>query len=423
MRIKPFSIIALLYVSCLVNLFASELGTGIYDIRTEVKNNDRVVISWKESIGFSASLTIYRSPREITDSLPASAQLIAYVPAGIFTCIDEPDGPGPWYYLVIPESRLPSAQAKLPLATNITQTPVYLQKSSKSLELEIEDPLDRPMTIRSLHTKVEADSVHIFFQSTKDSGKAILYRSTKPVRSIDDLVHAVIVQIANIDSPFVDYPVPGIECWYTVIMEDDLRMGQAGIFIGENSSAYSVEVDAGSYRTGLYLSPAWIRSMPLPLISQDSFANILHAWPKPASHMQDIGPGTKKAVSELLAMWKGPKKRPILFPQVFGIDSSPSTGGEAFALYSIVKESFLQSKWTETADSLQAFLSLPHSLEVENRARFYLAQTWYYRSDFRLALFEFLLAQRSYPSEGTRWVQDCLYRLALKDEVLTRAAN
>ncbi|MDR1318069.1 MAG: hypothetical protein LBJ90_00460, partial [Treponema sp.] len=57
---------------------------------------------------------------------------------------------------------------------------------------------------------------------------------------------------------------------------------------------------------------------------------------------------------------------------------------------------------------LVRYLSLPHSVNVEARARFYLGQTYYYTGKNREALIEFLFVQSWYPNEANEWIEATL---------------
>lgn len=403
-------LLAIAFIAVPVSSLLAETSVGVLDLNVELKNGATVVLSWRESPGLTGSLAVYRSSREFVDRLPASASLVAIVPVSVGTCIDIPEGPGPWYYIVLPESRVQGARNSLPAGSRITQTAIHLP--SRIQETPTPTDLERRLSFKGIYAVIEGDAVNIHFTPLVESGRAVLYRSTKPVRSMDDLVNAVILQVGAPESPYIDYPVPGIECWYTIILEDDFRRGLAGIFPGENATEFPVEVSVGTRRTALSLGPGKLRSMPLPLISRDALAEMIHAWPGQSPLPRSLHPEASRAVADILSRWRSPQRSLRRSPQVFQIDLSPSSGGEAFVLYSIINERFRIGRWEESADALGAFLSLPRSEEAENRARFYLAQTYYFRSDFRLALFEFLLSHRSYPVESNAWIQDCLRRLS-----------
>lgn len=412
---KRRALLAILIIATLVVLpsrLSATPGIGVYDLAVELKDNGSVVLEWKETAGLTGSLAVYRSKHEIVDRLPPSARLIAQVPAGALTCVDQPEGAGPWYYLVLPESKVQAALASLPPGTSITRTAIKIPVLAQPVNETTSSNLDRTASFSNMYATVEGEAIYIHFIPLVEEGRAVLYRSTLPVRSIEDLVHAVIIHVGPPKGPFVDYPVPGIECWYALILEEDIRKGVAGIFSGQNATSYAVEVRAGPSGTGGPRIATHIRSMPLPLISRDALADMIQAWPSSTARRQELSPAAAAARAELLSRGKRPLRSTPRRPQLFQQDLSPSEGGEAWVLHSIVADSFRAGRWEESADALGAFLSLPRSAEAENRGRFYLGQSWYFRGDYRLALFEFLLSHRSYPVEANAWIQECLGQLS-----------
>jgi hypothetical protein len=214
----------------------------------------------------------------------------------------------------------------------------------------------------------------------------------------------VIVQ-SGITSPFTDYPVPGIPYYYAVIFEDELIRGNVGLFPGQNVTVQPVEILSGAGRAGLPGPEAPIRSMPLPMISvynavpgSDRYSETPSAAP--------LGTGAAKAVGTI------PRARPSPPPQkkprVFSRDMAPPEGGEESPLRVIVQGAFTKRDWQNARNELLRYLSLPRSAPSEARARFYLAQTYYFSGDNRGALIEFLMVQTQYPDEAQDWINAVL---------------
>jgi TolA-binding protein len=108
-------------------------------------------------------------------------------------------------------------------------------------------------------------------------------------------------------------------------------------------------------------------------------------------------------------------KIPFKAPRAFKDDLEvPSGGGEDYMLKNIVQGPFLMRNWEEARENLTEFLSLPRSSSAENRARFYLGQTYYYSGSYREALFEFLLIRDVFPAESGEWVQASLSAMVKK---------
>jgi TolA-binding protein len=95
-------------------------------------------------------------------------------------------------------------------------------------------------------------------------------------------------------------------------------------------------------------------------------------------------------------------------PRVFAMDLRAPAGGEESALFQIVKDHFEKFDWEGARVSLQHYLSLPRSKEVEARGRFYLGQTLYYTGNYREALMEFLSFRSFNPVEANAWIDAVL---------------
>jgi hypothetical protein len=123
-----------------------------------------------------------------------------------------------------------------------------------------------------------------------------------------------------------------------------------------------------------------------------------------------LSPEAARAVNSL----RGPgtsARLPQKTPRVFDQDLEPPAGGEEYALRSIVQGSFKNRDWPVCREEILQFLSLPRNAAAESRARFYLAQAYYFSGSYREALFEFLTVQSNYPDEAAEWIQAALAML------------
>jgi len=206
---------------------------------------------------------------------------------------------------------------------------------------------------------------------------------------------------SGIDSPFVDFPipVPGLTWYYAVIYEDEIASGNMGIKPGVNATVTPVAV------TSEQPVERNLRPIPLPVLTlrntvPDSYfiTEIPEQVPLSATS------------SNILRDTKMPAKAPINLkrPRVFSVDLVAPTGGEESALFQIITEYFVTFKWEPAQVSLQHYLSIPHSKEVEARARFYLGQTLYYTRKYRESLMEFLSIRSLYTAEANKWIEAVL---------------
>jgi hypothetical protein len=345
---------------------------------------------------------IYRSQTPFDDVRPYSLVRPIEAPYGAESYIDEVENPGEWHYFIAAsDERGQRYEIFMPYGNAITVRVAGINNEDLR-------PVRRPGTasnIVGLEASVRGDGVLISFRLSSPVKNPVLYRSVSPITQTRDLLNAVLVE-DGILSPFMDYPVPGIPYYYAVIPEDDLISGNVGIYPGYNATLTAVEVSQGS-RTGLGDSPG-VRAIPLPLISINALApgSGYGDLPPPAA----LSPEAARAVNSLGLRGEAPRI-PQKTPRVFDQDLEPPSGGEEYALRSIVQGSFKNRDWALCGNELTQYLSLPRSAASEGRARFYLGQAYYFTGSYREALFEFLAVQSVYPDEAAEWVQAALAML------------
>jgi hypothetical protein len=384
-------------------------------IKTEPRNN-LVRLSWTDSPDATGSVYIYRSPTPFDDANSYTLIRPIEVPYGAQSYIDEVADGGDWYYFIA-SSDTEGRRYDIMLPYNNTAS-VSLEYPEEEVVIFEPEPEDEPVSsparrrrvwngITNLRAIVRGDGVEITFDTGGNSGIPVLYRSVTPITANRSILDAVIVQ-SGIDSPYMDYPVPGIAYYYALITEDELFSGNMEIQPGINATRDPVEIPSG-YRVGLRSSPG-IRSIPLPLISVNrvSSTGTENSAPVPLS------PRAEQAVSGIKPS-ENFSKIPFKAPRAFKDDLEvPSGGGEEYILKNIVQGPFLRRSWEEARENLTEFLSLPRSSSAENRARFYLGQAYYYSGSYREALFEFLLIRDVFPAESGEWVQAALTAMIKK---------
>jgi hypothetical protein len=373
-------------------------------ISAEVKNN-LIRLSWIDSKDIRGPVYIYRSILPFDEANPPSRVRPIEVPYGVQSYIDEQENSGTlYYYVAASDTTGQRYDIYLPYNNTISVTlrnPLGQYEGSQNLS-------PAASGIFSLEANVVGDGVVIRYRTVDGTKDTVLYRSVQPITRTADLLNAVIVQ-SGFRTPFTDYPVPGIPCYYAVIFEEELTAGQVGIFPGYNATVTAVEVPADRYRVGLPGFRDEIRSTPLPQISLSTTltgTNFFSDTPAPVV----LSAEAARAVEGLGVPQKRPS-RPERFSRVFAQDLEPPAGGEDYTLRTIVQGPFIKQDWTGARDELSRFLSLPRSESSEARARFYLAQSYYFSRLPREALFEFLMVQPYHPEETGAWIQATLAAL------------
>jgi hypothetical protein len=367
----------------------------------EVKNN-LIRLTWVDSSDIQGPVYIYASQTPFDNAHPFYLVHPIEVPYGVQSYIDEVERAGLWHYFIVAsDGRGQRYEIFMPFGNAITVTVGEIQDESPR-------PAPGPGTnskIVGLEAAVRGDGILISFRLSAPVRSPVLYRSVSPITKTRDLLNAVLIE-DGISSPFMDYPVPAIPYYYAVIAEDELVSGNVGIYPGYNATVNAVEVSSES-RVGLGDSPG-IRSIPLPLISVNAVS--------PGSGYGDVPPPTPlspeaaRAVNSLRMPGRS-ARFPEKAPKVFDQDLEPLSGGAEYPLRSIVQGAFRNRNWSVCQDELLQYLSLSHSAAAENRARFYLAQAYYFSGSYREALFEFLTVQSYYSEEAVEWIQATLAML------------
>jgi len=367
----------------------------VTNIGVEVSpENNLVRLTWVDSPDARGPVYIYRSARPFSNSIPANIRPII-VRYGEQRYMDDIDDMENIYYFIAASDI--SGQRFDIILPRINSTSLILAQTNQDFNLPVV-PVEVTEGVYNLITNQDEDRVIVTFQIAGQQRNAILFRSTHPIRQPQDLLNAVIVQ-SQVRSPFIDIPVPDITWFYAVIFEDEISSGSMKIIPGVNSSITSVIISSDLYKERS------IRHIPLPILSlRDTNPDSLFIAEVP--NEQQLS-----ALSfNMLRNSQMPQKEPLTlkWPRAFSVDLSSPTGGEESALFQIVMEYFVKFEWNIALTSLQYYLSLPRSREVEMRARFYLGQTLYYTGNYREALMEFLTFRSLDPSEANRWIQAVL---------------
>jgi hypothetical protein len=381
----------------------------VSQIQAESRNN-LVRLSWIDSQNLRGPVFIFRSRQPFGLSNPHDRIRPIETPYGVQSYIDEVDEPGEWHYFI-------SASAAggerndifLPFVNSISVVADFNRGQLSGSGAGRLETLPAPEAgIYALEAAARGDGVLISFRHNPSIEVLILFRSVNPIRAAADLINAVIIESA-VNSPYTDYPVPGIPYYYALVPEADLLGAvHPDISPGRNATIRPVEIPV-SARVGLRNSPE-IRSMPLPLIS----VNAVSPLGGSAAETRDPTALSPRADGASRGYAPGSEfnRKVYKSPRAFREDLQRGTGGgEDYSLGVIVQGSFLARNWAKAKEELARYLSLPRSNTAEARARFYLGQARYYSDEFREALFEFLLVQDRYPAEANEWIQAALVML------------
>ena len=371
----------------------------VSQIRVESRSN-LTRLTWLDSPDARGPVYIYRSARPFAGTIPANIRPVVVRYGEQYYIDDSDDMENVYYFVAASDLSGRRYDIILPKINSISLIPG--QGSEESIASgEFELPSAEPVQgISNLRAAQDGERVIITFNAHGPRKNAILYRSMTQIRVPQDLLNAVIVQ-SRIDSPFVDFPVPvpGLKWYYAVIYEDEIASGNMGIKPGINATSAGVTV------TSEQTPERPLRPIPLPVLT---LRNTM-----PDSHFMTEIPEQVplNAISEnILRDTKMPSKTALNLkrPRVFAVDLAAPTGGEESALFQIITEYFVTFQWETARISLQHYLSLPRSRDIEARARFYLGQALYYTENHREALMEFLKIRSMHSAEANSWIEAVL---------------
>jgi hypothetical protein len=360
-------------------------------LEAEVKNNF-IRLSWTDSADVKGPVFVYRSDAPFTGLQAASLPRPAEVPYGSGSFLDEADQIGTIYYFVAASDEWDRKYAlSIPYTNTVT---VEINRENVAAFFRDAPPASPGVvssytpegTIRSISAKIDGARVILSYEGGTQAN-AILYRSVNPILTQNDLLQAVIVK-QRISSPFIDYPVPGINYYYAVIYENEL--GMAAIRQGENATTAPVKITANTPVKAAEDNP---RSIPLPQITLNTLPGAVPLGPEAARTASTLEPRSGTAE----------KKTPVILPS----DLEPGAG-EEFQLRSIVQGYFALGDWKAAGEELHNFLALRRSPQQTARANFYLGQARYFTGDYRESLFALLAAQDLFPVETAPWIQAVL---------------
>ncbi|MCL2175340.1 MAG: hypothetical protein FWB73_04765 [Treponema sp.] len=362
-------------------------------IQVETRDNLKR-ITWIDSPDARGHVYIFRSARPFVGSIPANIRPVI-VRYGQQYYIDDIDDMGNVHYFIAASDSL-GRRFDL-IIPHINSTSVDITQTEEPVTAAESAVRELARGISNLRAVQDGERIIIFYDTSGPRKNAILYRSMQSVRQPQDLLNAVIVQ-SGVASPFVDYPLPGISFYYAVIYEDEISSGNVGIRPGDNATVTPVVI------TSQQRAERSIRPIPLPILT------IRNAMPEGFySPIPDTVPLSSETANALRNN-RMPSKMPIVLksPRVFAVDLEAPTGGEESALFQIVMENFINLDWENARVRIQHYLSLPRSVEIEARARFYLGQTLYYTEKYKEALMEFLSFKAHHPAEANNWIEAVL---------------
>jgi hypothetical protein len=364
-----------------------------------------IVLTWRDSPDIEGTSLVYRHKEEITKDNIDNALLLGRIAHGTQSYIDFPPDTQPYYYAVIVES-----------ATGETYR-IFIPFRNKTIVAVKIKFIGAPELLAAKITGIRAEGspegIKISFSSDKPNRDLMLYRGDSPIESLSDLLGAVSWILEKGTTIYQDIPPAGIGFYYAVLDAELVKAGKVKLVLGENSTQFPVQVplEAAARAESSETGPS-ARIMPLPYLvigrevkSGEELKPSIHLPPR-----VELSPATSKAVGNLLAK-APPQKAREMEVRVLNVDRTENPVGEEYILKKILVQHLIPGRYSQAEKELVNFLSIRRKREIEVRAHFYLAQSYYFQRQYRKALTEFLVAQDEYYKEVRHWVDACFDKI------------
>jgi len=426
---------------------------------------DSILLTWRESPDLKGPRLVYRSREEINEGSFPRSVLVARLEPSVNSYEDFPPDRKPYFYAVLLEDIQGKVQKLFIPFRNKTSAAVQIAgaggvpAAAPTAAAETTSAL-----ITALSAGVSEDSVRLSFKASRVNRELLLFRSTTPMRSYEDLLAAPTRVSLNAGSTgYVDYPFPGLGYYYTVVDAGSFKSGKVTLVSGQNSTAAPVQVPLGTGRTALppvqtaiplppsppaaaEAAPAGEKAaapapaavspvggeapartgalegrgpaplLPLLALNFDLAAGRqlppASAFAAPQSTPASLSPSTQRAVAAVLSS-APPLARPRPEPAALPEDQGPSGDPEAEALQAILMERLLPGDYASAQPALAEFLAVRRSAAAAARAHFYLGQAYYMQGKYEQACLELLQAQDRYYSAVQPWIDASLEAIRL----------
>jgi hypothetical protein len=363
-----------------------------------------VELSWEPARPEPHHYVILRSPSPInSDTYPGKTEKVDTVPAGTTSFRHTPPDGAPYYYGVLSAGKEGSVHSLFIPHRNVTAEPAALSSPS---------PKKHAAHISSITAEASDDSVVVRIETDRIERPILLYRSTSPILSADDVVQAnLIATIGEGKRRYTDFPLAGVEYYYAAL---DARLAESGSYRfsgGRNSTAEGVKLPlgrAGGSTPSSFAAEDSPRGISAPLPFLQVSRSIVSGEPISSPTYEEresagLSEKTRRTVNELLSSLPS-RKEADLQPTVLPEDRDSPRNNDEQMLKTILEGPFSERDWESTEKRLGQLLSTRIGENVERRAHFYLAQTYYFQQEHTSAFFEFVLLEDTMYDSVRPWM-------------------
>ncbi len=369
-----------------------------------VAQNNSVLLTWEDSDDIEGRNVIYRYNQEITNANIEKAVKVAEIPTGNKSFLDYPPDSREYYYAVICKSLEGELFSYVIPFRNSTSRSVYIETIASEQDLAT--------TVSGISAVNEKDHIFVSFSSSNPVREVLVYRHNKPITSSEELLNAqLLTKLSGSITSYEDSPIPGVPNYYAVFDAGMIKINKFEFSPGDNITYQPAEIPISS--SSRHASTSTVsRSQPLPLLILDSSINedkaLSGSLATGLPEKQKIHPQTEALVEDILL------RMPLveigeMEPEVLDIEKSLESKGEQYTLSVIINDYFFKKDWETSEEELLYFLKTNHSADIEYRAHFYLAQTYYFQGRYEESFLEFMLIKEGYYYVVQPWL-DAVFR-------------
>jgi hypothetical protein len=325
------------------------------------------------------------------------------------TFVDVPAEAGTYFYAVLGETADGTIREVFLQFRNKTTQPVRIRSVAERVE--------PPAAIISLSVERRGDEIVLRFRANRPGRNLAVFRSTKPLASLDDLAVATRIDIVDSDRrSYTDFPVPGIEYYYGIFDTQNIADGEVAFEQGRNVSQQAVALPLQAATVSRTLPEEQLpRRRPLPFLMIDEtlregtalVSSPLRLTPEPRPLEEETISAVDAALGPIPSAADADPPDPVILPEERLTDAK----GPRFTLKTIVEGPFASGRWEEAIDLLENMLTISLAEDVEARVHFYLGQARYFAGETRRAFLEFVLARDAYFVETKAWIDRVILEL------------
>ena len=208
--------------------------------RLRVSVRDPLVrLTWEDAEDVSGPYLVYRHTEQITSDNIGETTLVASVEAGEESLIDEPEFTGSYFYAVLAQMEENVPYPIFIPGRNATYNAVTI--------VNTESVPERVAVVTSISTEITTlgtqPAIRIGFEADKEDRTLIVYRSTSPFASTDDITGSSVVRETSSESgSLIDIPVPGVPYYYAIADTEAVLEGTVAFVADGNTTGQPVEI-------------------------------------------------------------------------------------------------------------------------------------------------------------------------------------